>query len=76
MSNYTRLLHTVITAVFGAKTPQYSNVIEYDRKIRDFPIPEHLRSKCGYPGEPEATGALYWQRCLVITAKEASKDRF
>lgn len=72
MSNYTRLLHTVITAVFGAKTPQYSNVIEYDRKIRDFPIPEHLRSKCGYPGEPEATGALYWQRCLVITAKEAT----
>jgi len=69
---YTRLLHTVITTVFGAKTPPYSTIIEFDRKIRDFPIPDLFRAKCGHVGEPEPPLPLFMQRFLIMSCKEAT----
>ena len=70
---YTRLLSTVITTVFGSKPPQYSTILTFDRKIRDFPVPWTLRIKCGLPEEREPTKAIHMQRWFVMSCKESSK---
>ncbi|PCH34306.1 hypothetical protein WOLCODRAFT_95215 [Wolfiporia cocos MD-104 SS10] len=72
---YTRLLQTIMTGAFGAKPPLYSAVLDYDRKVRDFPIPYNLRPSCS-PG-PNARcneGPLpqYMQRFFAILCKETT----
>ncbi len=62
-----------MTTAFGAKTPQYTTVLELDRKIRDFPAPWRLRIKCGLMEEYEPTKAVHMQRWFVMACKEASK---
>ncbi|CCL98901.1 uncharacterized protein FIBRA_00908 [Fibroporia radiculosa] len=69
---YTRLMHAVITSCFGAKTPPYSTVIDFDRKIRDFPVPHQLRSMCPQAQDPEPTIALFMQQFLTMACKEAT----
>ncbi|KAI0962090.1 hypothetical protein AcV7_001011 [Taiwanofungus camphoratus] len=69
---YTRLLHSVISTTFGAKTPQYSIVLEFDRKIRDFPIPDHLRPQCGQAEEPPHGTPIFMQRYLLMSCKEST----
>lgn len=61
--------------MFGAKVPQYSSILEYDRMIRDFPIPSNLRPNCGQQcGEPtDLPPMLYMQRYLTLLEKEHSR---
>lgn len=54
---------------FGSSRPAYSTIIDFDRKIRDFPVPVNLRVKCGF-AEPRAE--LYMQRLIVLSYKENS----
>lgn len=69
---YTRLLHTVMTTAFGAKTPPYSTVVDLDRKIRDFPMPWRMHVNCGQPEECSPSNTLRMQRWIVVASKEAS----
>lgn len=65
-------------AVFGAKVPQYSTILEYDRMIRDFPVPINLRPNCGqHCGEPlDLPPTLFMQRYLTLLDKELSEYLF
>ncbi|TFK85569.1 hypothetical protein K466DRAFT_587983 [Polyporus arcularius HHB13444] len=40
---FTKLLHTIMTAAFAAKTPTYTKIMELDKRVRDFPDPECIR---------------------------------
>ncbi|KAI0706170.1 hypothetical protein BC835DRAFT_1312763 [Cytidiella melzeri] len=66
---YSKLLHDVMTTVFGVKAPQYSTVLELDKRIRDFPIPWRLRSQCDQLDiNPEP--AINMQKWMVLSSKE------
>ncbi|TFY63364.1 hypothetical protein EVJ58_g3293 [Rhodofomes roseus] len=71
---YTKLLSKIIFSVFGAKTPQYSAILEYDRMVRDFPVPVNLRPNCGQNcGEPiDLPVPQFMQRFWTLTQKEAT----
>ncbi|KAI0789552.1 fungal-specific transcription factor domain-containing protein [Abortiporus biennis] len=69
---YTKLLHHVMTTAFGARTPQYSTVVDLDRRIRDFPIPWRMRLKCGVPETSPPTNTTKIQRWLIMAYKEAT----
>ena len=73
--SFAKLVNKIDFAVFGAKVPQYSNILEYDRMIRDFPIPFNLRPNCGqHCGEPpDLPPALFMQRYLTLLEKELSE---
>lgn len=64
-----------MTTAFGAKTPQYTTVLELDRKVRDFPVPWRLRIKCGLAVESEPTKVVHIQRWFVMSCKESSESR-
>ncbi|KAL1749276.1 fungal-specific transcription factor domain-containing protein [Schizophyllum fasciatum] len=75
--NYARLLHHVMTTAFNARPPPYATIIELDRRIRDFVVPEYLRPVCSdsVPCNPEttaATPAQSMQRWLVLIQKEST----
>lgn len=72
---FTRLLHTVMTTAFGVKMPPYITILDLDRKIRDFPIPSHLRPNCHDSPELEPP-ELHMRRWWVLSSKEASEFFF
>ncbi|ETW86659.1 hypothetical protein HETIRDRAFT_308468 [Heterobasidion irregulare TC 32-1] len=66
---YCQLLHTVMCTAFGAKSPPYITILELDRRIRDFIIPEFLRPPCdGTPDDPPAD--ILVKRWMVHSSKE------
>lgn len=73
--SFAKLVNKIDFAVFGAKVPQYSNILEYDRMVRDFPIPFNLRPNCGqHCGEPpDLPPTLFMQRYLTLLEKELSE---
>ncbi|ESK84405.1 hypothetical protein Moror_11062 [Moniliophthora roreri MCA 2997] len=75
---YTLFIHTILQSCFSASSPSYTLILESDRKIRDFPVPLHLRPNCstergaGVDSGPRGRG---WQgremeRMLVLCYKE------
>lgn len=74
---YTQLLHDVLTTAFNARTPPYTAIIELDRRVRDFPVPEHLRPICteGTSCMPDDIAALPsgdLRRWFVLMQKEST----
>ncbi|KAI0095188.1 hypothetical protein BDY19DRAFT_1039110 [Irpex rosettiformis] len=68
---YAKLLHHVMTTVCGAKAPQYATVLDLDRKIRDFPVPYRLVSRCDVPERCNEIGTtIHVQRWMVVSSKE------
>ncbi|KAJ4470836.1 fungal-specific transcription factor domain-containing protein [Lentinula aciculospora] len=64
---FTAFIQTIMEETFGSSRPTYSSIIEFDRKIRDFPVPFNLIIKCGVlESKPE----LYMQRLIVMSYKE------
>ena len=61
-----------MTTAFAAKPPSYAKIMELDRRVRDFPIPESLRVRCGTAENPPPTTALVMQRVLGTLLKETS----
>lgn len=55
--------------------PQYAKILEMDRKIRDYPVPYSMRSKCGQPEPVEPSKGLYMQRYMCMAAKEMSASQ-
>lgn len=49
--------------------PPYSTILDLDRKVRDFPVPPHLRPKCK---DHENNPPLHMQRWLVLGCKEST----
>ncbi|KAF8546280.1 hypothetical protein OG21DRAFT_1427450 [Imleria badia] len=66
---FSKLLHEVLVAAFGAKIPTYSTILELDRKIRDFPVPSHLQLQC--VRDTRAGSQVILQQVLVLTMKES-----
>ncbi|KAI9566398.1 hypothetical protein HD554DRAFT_2025751, partial [Boletus coccyginus] len=66
---FSKLLHEVLVAAFGATIPSYSTILELDRKIRDFPIPSYLQIRCSSDTRPRPQVIL--QQLLVLTMKES-----
>jgi hypothetical protein len=66
---FSKLLHEVLVAAFGAKIPTYSTILELDRKIRDFPIPSHLQFQS--ISDTRAEPQVVLQQFLVLTMKES-----
>ncbi|GAW04046.1 hypothetical protein LENED_005812 [Lentinula edodes] len=64
---FTAFVHAIMEETFGSSRPAYSTIIDFDRKIRDFPIPVNLRVKCGVL---ETRQDLYLQRLIVMCYKE------
>ena len=62
-----------MTTAFAAKPPSYAKVMELDRRVRDFPIPESLRVRCGVAENPPPTAAVVMQRVVGTLLKETSK---
>ena len=69
---YTRLLHQVMTTAFGAKVPPYSTVLDLDRKVRDFPVPPHLRPNCTLPNFEQMLPSFFMRGFFVVSSKESS----
>ncbi|KAL0575784.1 hypothetical protein V5O48_006181 [Marasmius crinis-equi] len=65
---YSAFMHTVMEAAFGCTTPAYAKILELDRKIRDFPVPDYLRVCCGHEIRPE----MYMKRYMVLSYKETT----
>ncbi|RPD64670.1 hypothetical protein L226DRAFT_528955 [Lentinus tigrinus ALCF2SS1-7] len=42
---FTKLLHTIITSAFAAKSPTYTKIMELDKRVRDFPDPDCIQVK-------------------------------
>lgn len=61
-----------MSTAFGAKVPQYTKILELDRKVRDFPVPWSMRPKCGMGESPPPTRAMLIQRFLCNGSKEFS----
>ncbi|KAF4604485.1 hypothetical protein EYR40_003259 [Pleurotus pulmonarius] len=66
---YSALLQSVISTAFVPKPPPYATILELDRKIRDFPIPSHLRPACVTQDQIVGT-AFDVQRWFVLCSKE------
>ncbi|KIM38235.1 hypothetical protein M413DRAFT_248465 [Hebeloma cylindrosporum] len=69
--HYTILLHDVMdTALTGARLPKYSDILDLDRKIRDFdvPLPWRMPMEDEEPSPPPPEVSMY--RWLVLSAKE------
>ncbi|KIK58189.1 hypothetical protein GYMLUDRAFT_45397 [Collybiopsis luxurians FD-317 M1] len=64
---FTAFMHSVMEQIFGSSRPAYNTVIDFDRKIRDFPIPKNLRIKCD---DLESRPEVYMQRLIILTYKE------
>ncbi|KII88009.1 hypothetical protein PLICRDRAFT_162945 [Plicaturopsis crispa FD-325 SS-3] len=67
---YTRLMHTVISTAFGAQVPSYSTILDLDRKMREFPVPQHLR-----PASDEEQYVPPWiimNRWATLSTKEST----
>ncbi|KAK7464152.1 hypothetical protein VKT23_006318 [Stygiomarasmius scandens] len=80
---YTFFMHTVIETAFGCNSPPYSVIIDIDRQIRDFPVPELLRPRCKFETMEElmAKGGrervrhvhtLTMQRWMTMSHKEST----
>ncbi|KAK7051522.1 hypothetical protein VNI00_004496 [Paramarasmius palmivorus] len=74
---YTLFIHTILQSCFSASPPSYTTILDADRKIRDFPVPGHLRPNCdayhtrkgrGDWGKKETDGEM--KRMLVLCFKE------
>ncbi|EIW87438.1 hypothetical protein CONPUDRAFT_45173, partial [Coniophora puteana RWD-64-598 SS2] len=68
---YAVLLHHVMTTAFSGTPPTYATILELDRKVRDFPVPPHLRPRC--EGDVLANGLpMHLQRHFILAYKEAA----
>ncbi|KAE9397439.1 hypothetical protein BT96DRAFT_957908 [Gymnopus androsaceus JB14] len=64
---FSAFMHTIMEETFGSSRPAYSTIIDFDRKIRDFPVPVNLRVRCP---DVEPRRELYMQRLIVLSYKE------
>ncbi|THH32375.1 hypothetical protein EUX98_g1822 [Antrodiella citrinella] len=70
-------MNTVYDQAFGAKTPTYSTVLQLDRKLRAFPVPQLLQI-AGFGSTESRSGASYesipliLQRHVVLAVREST----
>jgi hypothetical protein len=72
---YSKLMHNIMSAVFGVKIPPYAKVLDLDRRIRDFPLSaDVLRTLDTHEDalEAEASPKMHMQRWWIIALKETS----
>lgn len=70
-------MHAVYDEAFGAKMPTYNTVLQLDRKLRGFPVPQLLQI-AGFGSTDSRMGSSYdsvpliLQRHLVLAIRESS----
>ena len=71
---YTKLLHTIMTTAFASKSPTYTKIMELDKRVRDFPVPEALRMTYDCVDKPcqGMTQTATLQRLVGTLLKETS----
>lgn len=65
-----------IQHVFSPRTPSYAALLELDKKIRKFPIPEHLQppiQSCETERSWSSTPSKAMQQYCVLCVKESSR---
>ncbi|KAA1467521.1 hypothetical protein DENSPDRAFT_926673 [Dentipellis sp. KUC8613] len=67
---YAQLVYKIMVGVYGAKTPRYLDVMDFDRQVGEFPTPEHLRLTIANESDPESTPYLTCQRWIIRSYKE------
>ncbi|KIY50011.1 hypothetical protein FISHEDRAFT_9107, partial [Fistulina hepatica ATCC 64428] len=66
---FARVVHKGMAIAFGAKPPPYSAILDVDRQIRDFAVPEHL--KMTSPASVQnAPTHVKLQRWIALASKE------
>ncbi|KAI0029497.1 fungal-specific transcription factor domain-containing protein [Vararia minispora EC-137] len=63
-----QLLYKVLATAFASKPPPYSTILDLDRKLRDFAVPDYLRPDYNLPDEPGKYCIL--KRWLTLSHKE------
>ncbi|GBE77611.1 hypothetical protein SCP_0104910 [Sparassis crispa] len=69
---FSKLLHTIVSTAFGAKSPSYATVLDFDRKVRDFPVPPHLRPDCTLPEFERMLPSFFMRGFFVVSSKEST----
>ncbi|TFK42263.1 hypothetical protein BDQ12DRAFT_710525 [Crucibulum laeve] len=70
---YALLVHSVVATAFGAKQPAYKTILDLDRKVRDFYVPEQWRPICSQDGSGHyEMPHMPIRRWLVLWAKEST----
>ncbi|PIL31282.1 transcription factor [Ganoderma sinense ZZ0214-1] len=70
---FAKLMHTVMTAAFSAKSTTYSRIIELDKRIRDFPDPPCIQPPTG-PPPPNASASDNITRTMQALFVTLMKD--
>ncbi|KDQ62970.1 hypothetical protein JAAARDRAFT_188604 [Jaapia argillacea MUCL 33604] len=65
------LRSAVMRIAWGAKSPSYFTILDLDRRIREFPVPNYLQPLCHTFTEGQPPHAVM-QRLGVLAAKEAT----
>lgn len=63
---FTKLLHTITSEAFAAKSPTYTKIMELDKRVRDFPDPPCLRDP-PTPGTPESDSVTRIMQTMSVT---------
>ncbi|KAK1228600.1 hypothetical protein PQX77_008350 [Marasmius sp. AFHP31] len=65
---YSAFMHSIMEGAFGCTVPTYAKIVEFDRKIRDFPVSLHLRVCCANDMRPD----ILMQKYMVLCYKETT----
>ncbi|KAI0299804.1 hypothetical protein BC826DRAFT_993430, partial [Russula brevipes] len=65
---FIKLLSQVTAIAFTSRPPPYAAILDLDRKLRDFPVPTHLRLQ--WTGQQSSDHLLWIRRWAVLSNKE------
>lgn len=66
----------VAARILSAEGPTYATIMDLDRKVREFPIPEDasaMAASAGPMSDEQSTPAAAIMRCLLSHAREVSE---
>jgi hypothetical protein len=69
---FIKLLSQVTAIAFTSRPPPYVAILDLDRKLRDFPVPTHLRLQ--WTGQQSSDHLLWIRRWVVLSNKEWGKQ--
>lgn len=68
--HYTSLLHSSLDIILGRRQPNYSQILDFDRKIRDFDVPISWRMLPEDESLPRPHRDVHMYRWLALSSKE------
>jgi hypothetical protein len=65
---FIKLLSQAMTVAFTSLPPPYAAILDFDRKLRDFYVPPHLRLQ--WTGQESSDYPVFIKRWVVFSNKE------